>query len=366
MSTTNFASNSPQTVQKWATGVWIDQRIASMFENKYIGTSNNSIVQRLTDLEGESGDRVKFDLLVELRGAPTYGDDRVEGSEESLRYYQDEVYIDQVRKAVSAGGEMSRKRTVHDLRSNAKTQLAGYFAKFTDELIMMYLAGARGTNEDFKTPTNFTGHAGNPFQAPDVDHLLYGGTATSKATLTANDKMTRAVVERALNKAEMMQARNPETANMIPVQTGSEGAYVLLMSPDQEYDLRNAADAGNWLDVQKAAAAAEGKDNKIFKGNMGMLGGAVLQKHRSVIRFSDYGAGSNVAAARALLLGRQAGVVAYGTSGGMRYTWKETLKDFENEPAIAAGSIFGVKKTRFNNKDFGVLAIDTAAKDPNA
>lgn len=366
MGISTFGTNSPQTVQKWSTDLWLDQRKESYFENKFIGTSNNAIIQRLTELETGAGDRVKFDLCVELRGAPTFGDDRAEGSEESQRFYQDEVFIDQVRKPVSAGGEMSRKRIAHDLRANAKRQLANYFARFTDEVLMMYLAGARGINEDFIMGTTWTGHAGNAFQAPDSEHLLYAGAASSKAGLTAADKMTRTVVERALNKAEMMQARNPETANMVPVKSGAEGNYVLLMSPDQEYDLRNAPDAGNWFDVQKAAAAAEGKDNPIFKGNLGLLGGAVLHKHRNVVRFSDYGAGANVNAARALLMGRQAAVIAYGTSGGMRYTWKEKMNDYDNEPVVAAGCVFGVKKTRFNGRDFGVMAIDTAAKDPNA
>lgn len=366
MSTTTFGTNSPQTVQKWSTGLWIDQRAASYFEQKFIGTSNNSIIQRQTELETGAGDRVKFDLAVSLRGMPTFGDDKVEGKEESQRFYQDEVVIDQVRKAVSAGGEMSRKRTAHDLRANAKFQLAEYYAKFTDEVIMLYLAGGRGSNEDGLMPIGWTGHAGNPFQAPDTDHLMYGGVATSKATLAATDKMTRSLVEKALNRAEMMQARNPEAANMVPVKNGADGNYVFLMSPDQEFDLRNATDAGNWLDVQKAAAAAEGKDNAIFKGNLGLLGGAVLHKHRSVVRYSDYGAGGNVNAARALLLGRQAAVIAYGTSGGMRYNWKEETKDYGNEPVVATGCIFGVKKTRFNGKDFGVLSVDTAAKDPTA
>lgn len=366
MTTTAFGTNSPQTVQKWATDLWVDQRAASYFEQKFIGTSNNSIVHRKTELETGAGDRVKFDLAVSLRGLPTFGDDRLEGKEESQRFFQDEIVIDQVRKSVSAGGEMTRKRTNHDLRSNSKFQLSEYYAKFTDEIIMMYLAGGRGANEDYLMPPGWTGHAGNPFQAPDADHLLYAGVATSKATLTANDKMTRNLVERALNKAEMMQARNPETANMVPVKSGSSGNYVLLMTPDQEFDLRTATDAGNWLDVQKAAAGAEGKDSNIFKGNLGMLGDAVLHKHRSVVRFNDYGAGGNVNAARALLMGRQAAVIAYGTSGGMRYSWKEEMKDFGNEPVVAAGCIFGIKKTRFNGKDFGVLSIDTAAKDPNA
>lgn len=366
MTTTTFGVNSPQTVQKWSTGLWIDQRKLSYFEQRFIGTSNNSIIHRKTELETGAGDRVKFDLCVQLRGQPTYGDDRAEGSEENQRYYQDEVFIDQVRKPVSAGGEMTRKRTVHDLRATAKDLLSDYFARFTDELMFMYLGGSRGINEDFIVPVGYQGFAGNPLQAPDTDHLLYGGAAQSKATLTANDKMTRSVIERALNKAEMMQARNPETANMVAVKNGSEGQYVLLMSPDQEFDLRNDAATGNWLDVQRAAAAAEGRDNPIFKGGLGMIGGAILHKHRSVIRFNDYGAGGNVNAARALLLGRQAAVVAYGTSGGMRYTWKEKMKDYDNEPTVAAGCIMGVKKTRFNQRDFGVLSIDTAAKDPNA
>lgn len=92
----------------------------------------------------------------------------------------------------------------------------------------------------------------------------------------------------------------------------------------------------------------------------------MLHKHRNVIRFSDYGSGSNVAAARALLLGRQAAVVAYGTANGMRYSWEENTKDYGNEPTVASGFIGGIKKTRFNGKDFGVLSIDTAAADPNA
>lgn len=366
MSTTTFGSASPQTVQKWSTGLWLDQRAQSYFEQRFIGTSNNSIIHRKTELESGAGDRVKFDLCVQLRGQPTDGDDRAEGTEENQKYYQDEVFIDQVRKPVSAGGEMTRKRTVHDLRSTAKDLLADYFARLTDELFFMYLAGSRGINEDFIRPLGYAGFASNPFQAPDSDHLLYGGVATSKGTLQATDKINRAVIERALNKAEMMQARNPETANMVPVKTGSEGNYVFLMNPDNEYDLRNDATTGSWLDIQKAATAAEGRNNPIFKGGLGMIGGAVLHKHRSVIRFNDYGAGGNISASRCLLLGRQAAVVAYGTSGGMRYTWKEKMKDYDNEPTVSAGCIFGVKKTRFNNRDFGVLSIDVASKDPNS
>jgi len=42
------------------------------------------------------------------------------------------------------------------------------------------------------------------------------------------------------------------------------------------------------------------------------------------------------------------------------------VKGYDNEPTVIAGTIIGVKKSRFNGTDFGVLSLDTAAKDPNA
>ena len=260
---------------------------------------------------------------------------------------------------------MTRKRTSIDLRKTAKNRLSDYWSMFMDEMMFMYLSGARGVNEDFIVGTSYAGRAGNAFQAPDSGHLLYPGSVTSKATMTATDKMSRQLIERAQTKSTMLQAKDPESANMVPVSINGEDHYVCVMSPFQEYDLRVDTGTNGWMEIQKAAAAAEGRNNPIFKGGLGMISNVVLHSHRNAIRFSDYGAGSNVAAARALFLGRQAGVCAYGTSGGMRWSWKEETKDYGNEPTVAAGGIFGFKKTQFNNKDFGVLSLDTAAADPN-
>ena len=45
--------------------------------------------------------------------------------------------------------------------------------------------------------------------------------------------------------------------------------------------------------------------------------------------------------------------------------WVEESADAGNLINIYCGMITGFKKTVFNNKDFGVIAIDTACKDPN-
>jgi len=365
MAQTVIPFGDPKAAKKWSSALAVDQIKKSYFERKFIGESDNSVIQKKTELETDSGDRISFDLSVQLRGEATEGDARLEGKEESLKFYTDEVVIDQTRKAVSAGGKMTRKRTPHDLRKVAKDRASDYWARYMDEMMFIYLSGARGINKDFLFPTDWAGRAQNAIQAPDAGHMLYGGDATSKATLAADDKMTRNVIERAKVLATMLQAQDPDAANMAPLTIEGEEHYVLLMNPFQAHDLRTAA-GSEWLDVQKAAAAAEGKSNPIFKGGLGMINNVVLHEHRNGIRFSDYGAGSNVEAGRALFMGRQAGVVAYGTPGGMRWTWEEELKDYGNEPTVASGAIFGFKKSRFNGKDFGVISIDTAAANPNA
>ncbi|GLQ09246.1 hypothetical protein GCM10007913_11780 [Devosia yakushimensis] len=362
---TTIPFGDPKAAKKWSGSLFIDITKKSYFDRKFTGESQNHVIQRLTDLESAAGDTITFDLSVQLRQKPTYGDNRLEGKEESLRFFTDQVSIDQMRHGVSAGGKMSRKRTVHNTRTIARDRLSDYWSKFIDEMNFIYLSGGRGINEDFTEAVTWAGHAQNAIQAPDAGHILYGGAAESKATLTANDKMTRAVIERAGVAAKMMRALDPTTANMQPVLINGESHYVLLMNEFQAYDLRTGDTAG-WLDMQKAAATAEGRNNPIFKGGLGMLNDTVLHSHESAIRFNDYGAGGDVKAGRALFMGRQAGVVAYGSTGGLRFTWTEEEKDHGNENVVAAGVIIGVKKTRFNDKDFGIQSIDTASKNPNA
>lgn len=365
MSQTVVAFGDPKAQKKWSGALFIDITKKSYFDRKFIGTSDEFCIQRLTDLESEAGDTISFDLSIQLRNKPTYGDNRLEGKEENLKFFTDQVFIDQMRHGVSAGGKMSRKRTAHNMRQIGKNRLSDYWSKFNDQMLFIYLSGARGINEDFIEDTTWAGHAGNPIQAPDAGHIIYGGAATGKASIDADSKMTRAVIERAQVHARMMSAKDPKNANMMPLMINGESHYVCVMNPFQEHDLRNS-DQGGWLEIQKAAAAAEGRNNPIFKGGLGMINNTVLHSHEWAIRFSDYGSGGNVAAGRALFMGRQAGVIAFGSAGGFRYTWTEETKDHGNEPVVASGVIDGVKKTRFNDRDYGVISIDTAAKDPNA
>lgn len=89
MATTIVAFGDPKAQRKWSGNLAVDTRKKSYFENRFIGTGDNSIIQRKTELETDAGDRISFDLCVQMRNKPTYGDAKLEGKEESLRFYTD-------------------------------------------------------------------------------------------------------------------------------------------------------------------------------------------------------------------------------------------------------------------------------------
>lgn len=371
MGQTIIGLNDPKAVKRFSAFLAVDTARISYFSKKFmgVGAETSMPIQLLPELESQAGEQITYDLLMQLRQQPIEGDDVQEGTEENLQFYTDNVYIDQMRGGVNTGGRMTRKRTVHDLRKQARKKQSEWWARVFDELYFMYLSGSRGENSEYIFPTSYTGFANNSFAAPDAEHVLYGGDATSKATIDANDIMTTSLIDRAKTRAVMMGGGTQGTPQIQPIMIDGEEHYCLLMSPWQEYDLRTATGAANWLEIQKAAAGAEGRKSQIFKGGLGMHNSVVLHSHKGVLRYTDYGAGVNVAAARALFLGSQAAVCAFGSPGtGLRFDWYEESRDNGNQMVISTSSIFGTKKTRFTidgtAKDFGVIACDTAAADP--
>lgn len=370
MAQTLIGLNDDKSVKHWASLLAVQAFAISYWSVWGIGNAGESSpVQRLTDLESSAGDQISFDLNAQFISEGSEGDDPVVA--ENLKFHTDKLYINQKRQKFDAGGEMTQQRTIHDLRAIGRDRLADWWARYLDEQIQIYLSGARGITTGLITNLNFTGRANNPLQTPTTEHLVYGGSATSKATVTTDDKMTLALIDKLVAKASTM-SQVEGISQIQPVLAEGGKHYVLQMHDYQEYDLRTSLGSG-WLDIQKAAAAAQGKNNPIFTGGLGMYNNVVLHKHPNNIRFDDYGAGENVEVARALFLGEQAGVIAFGgktkgighkKSENARYHWFEQLENDGNNFTATTASIFGVKKARFNNQDFGVIAVDTAAAKP--
>ena len=377
MARTYEGINDPRAVKAWSAALQVAVNKSSYFTKKFMGVGKRARtpLQRITDLESEAGDTVTIDLLMPMRMEPVIGDATLDGKEEALRYWTDKISIDQVRGGADLGGRMTRKRTLRDLRMDAKEAASEWWARLWDELFFIYLSGSRGTDTGFVWSADNPFFRVNPLTAPDSKHLIYGEGATSKATITNTSKMTLRLVDRLIAKSKTMGGDGTDELSMMPCKVNGEDKYALLMHPFQFDDLKNdtAATEGiaRWLDIQKAAAAAEGQRNPIYTGSLGEYHGAVLHDHRNVIGFNDYGASANLPARRSLFLGAQAGMIAFGSSKGMSFDWTEEVKDHGDKVAIGCGSVFGVKKATYRSKDgtavrdFGVIAVDTYAADPN-
>lgn len=368
MARTVVGVNDPKAVKKYSAALMLDASQKAYWNQRFMGRGNEAEVpiQILTDLESDAGEEIKYDLLMELRMEPVEGDDILEGKEEAQRFYTDSVYIDQARCGVNTGGRMTRKRTIHNLREKARRQQSNWWARFMDELCFIYLAGARGNNDNFILRQGFTGRAGNSLVAPDANHNFAPGSATGKATITSSDKLDLAMVDKLVTRAETQGGGATDVPVLQPCMVDGEKHYVLVMHTWQEDDLRKNATTNMWLDLQKAAATALGRNSPIFKGGLGMYRGVILHSHRNVIRYADGGSGSNVEGARALFMGAQAGVAAWGSPGtGSRFQWYEETRDNGNMVVISTSSIFGVKKTTYvteaGSQDVGVFAVDSAA-----
>lgn len=328
----------------------------------------NAPVVVLNDLTKNEGDTISYDLYLQMNGRPTFGDDILEGNLESLEAFSDEITINQVRHGVDIGGRMSNKRTVNDQRSTARAKLTEWFAQFVDQMLFTNLAGRRGINE-FLIPknVNYAVRDTHEFQDYDEDHIIYGGSATSKATLTANDKLTLGLLDIIYVKASTEGGDADKTVRLSPLDKNGDDAWIGLFHPYQIHDLRTDAGTNGWLDIQKAAAGSDGQNSPIFKNKLGDYRGIMLRQHKHVSLDNTYGAGSNIQSARGALMGRQALVMAFGnaSSANLRADWTEKDIDVDNnKKAISGRMMLNAKRPRFGGKDVNSYAIDTAAAKP--
>ncbi len=359
--------NDPVAVKRWSAALFVDMARESYFGARFSSKAVDAPtpIQVLTELESEAGDSITVTLFGQLTQKPTYGDAVLRGKEEALQPFTDKVNVDQIRCGVNAGGRMSRKRTLHNLRTVARARMAEWWARWDDECQMIYLAGARGINDDFIEDPGYTGYAGNPLQAPDTGHIVYGGNATAFNNIGADDAMDLRVVDRCVTKAQTSGGGASGKIRIRPIRINGENKYVMCMHPFQEHALRTNTTTGQWLDIQKIASQ-RGKSNPIYTGSMGEYRGVVLHSHQAIIRFNDAGVDSLQPAARAAFMGRQALLNAYGSPGqGLRFDWFEETEDRGNQVVITSSTIKGTKAAWFKGARFGAYSVDTYALDPN-
>ena len=90
---------------------------------RFMGTGENNVIQVSRELAKKKGDTETFGLIARLSGDGVTGDDELEGNEESMLSYAEQVVIDQIRNAVRLKGKLDAQKVVYDQIRSAREVL---------------------------------------------------------------------------------------------------------------------------------------------------------------------------------------------------------------------------------------------------
>jgi N4-gp56 family major capsid protein len=320
----SFATGNALTRKAWAKKWWMEAKLESFFyDNGFVGTSQDNIIVERSDLEKEQGDVLWMGELLQLpEGGGVPNDNTMEGFEAAPETYDNSVTLTQIRNAIRTGGRESEQRpSDNGIRGYAKDLLTQWMAAYIDQLIFTALGTA-------------------------CTKSVFGGDATTTATIEAGDYMTLSLIGK-----YAAYARKASPLIQGPTVKGKATNGVIVISEDAAYDLTER-DA-SWNQSRMEALMA-GYDNPLFTGALGMKNLCPIHSHPRVAVSTVYGTGANLNGSQGLALGKKAGVIAYAK----KKIWEEKSFDYNNKAGFCIGSILGVAKSVFNGVDLAVVALE--------
>ncbi|ABM44834.1 N4-gp56 family major capsid protein [Bartonella bacilliformis] len=388
MTVTHIGLNDPLAVRTWSK--LLNREVSKAIPiAPLIGKDSNSIVQLKDETNKASGDAISFGLRVQLLGDGVSEGQALEGNEEALQFLNDRLAINELVHAVrvKSEGTIDQQRVLHNLRTEAKNGLVDWYA---DRLSMMFFIQVCGytakiINFEGRTLTLKPVHYGfNTPTAPTDKRIVRPNGKTKDEDLKENDVFDLKLIDKAVERAKLA---NPKIR---PVRIDGENVYVLYLHPTQVTQLRTNTDIGQWLDITKAVYSGTRAKNPLYSGSLGMYNGVILReaehvtegvatgsagktsdssKNASGNAAQDAGGAPVASVRRAVLLGAQSAVIAFGKDrGATRYKLVEELFDYEREFGVAAKTIIGMKKTCYHlpnseqgEQDFGTIVIPTYA-----
>jgi len=352
MATTSFATGDNLAVKLWSKKIAVEA-LKQTWCYKFMGSDDNSVIQIFDDTQKSAGDRIRIPLRRLLAGNGVLGDQTLEGNEERINYYSDDVYINQLRWAVREGGKFTRQLVPFDIREHARASLQDWWADRIDYWFMNQIAG-----NTVQTDVRFTGL--QSAIAPDTDHIVYAGGATTDQSLSASAtyRFTLTLIDVCVEKAKSLQVP------IRPIMINGEEKYVMFLHHYQVTDLRTNTNTGQWFDIQKAAMQGGNvTQNPIYTGAIGEYNGVIMHASNRLPAFSAGNALSADGGRIAAFCGAQAVGMAFGRDNGPeRFNWVEDYFDYENQFGVAAGCIAGMKKLVFNGSDFATINVRTWAQ----
>lgn len=350
------AANNPTTVKLWSKKLQADILAADPIWS-LIGTGPDCAIQLKEDSQKSAGDMISYFLRAPLKGGGISEGERLELHEESLIINSDKLHINELAHAVKIRnmGTIDHQRIPFNLREEATAAIRDWYSNRLATMIHMQLGGYSGKSLliDGVERTDFAKYNGfNDITPPSAENIVLPDGVSSENRINKDHIMTLSLIDKAVEKAKLASPK------LRPIKISGGKYYILYLHPRQVTQLRTNTNAGQWLDIQKAVYSGAGKDNPIFNGSLGVYNGVILRESNLVVPGVKEDNTPNYNVRRAVFLGAQAAVIAFGQGfAGQRYQLVEQLFDYQRELGIAAKTIVGIKKTSYNNKDYAVLVL---------
>ena len=357
---TNFAGLSSKQKLVWSRDTWSAAR-DKMFIKKFIGTDENSMIQRVTELtKTEKGEQCIMFLVADLVGDGVVGDNEREGMEEDMQSYEQIITIDLMSHGVKNKGKMSEQKTVIKFREHGKDKLSYWLANRLDQLAFLTMSGisyAYNCNGSLRASNAFSTLAfASGVSAPTTKRsLMWNGTnlvTSATGSITSSFLPSYKMITQLVAYAKDHYIK--------PLMSGGKEYYVLLVKPGTLAALKNDSDYKNAV----INAAPSGKDNPFFTGATVTLDGVVIHEHNMVYSTTGtstkWGAGNAIEGTRSLFCGAQAlGMADLGAP-----EWDEKTFQYGSQVGINIDKMLGFLKPKFHSiydgsvEDFGVVAVD--------
>ena len=363
MAFTAFSELTTQQKLVWSRDVWQAAR-DQMFIGKFIGSGDNAVIQRVTELtKTEKGEQVIMHLVADLVEDGVIGDNEREGNEEAMQSYSQVINIDLLSHGVRSKGKMSDQKTVINFREMGRSRLSYWLANRADQLAFLTLSGIAYTSKN-----NGATRSGSPFPlltfASDVSapssarSLMWDGTSLATSS-------TGSIASTYLPSYKMIVdlVAYAKEHYVKPLMSGGKEYYVLFVAPGTLANLKKDAD---YQRAVVGVATKSGTDSPWFTGGTVTIDGVVIHEHRLVYTTkgaasgSKWGSGSAVNGTRSLLCGSQAlGMADLGSPD-----WVEKLFQYDSQAGINVDKMFGLLKPKFYSiydgsvQDFGVVTCD--------
>lgn len=347
MATTGWGSGSDNAVKLWSRRLF-SEALRQTWLYRFMGEDDSSMIQVLDDTEKGPGDRITVQLRAQLSQLGIQGDSTLEGNEEQMNVYTDNLFIDQLRNAVRSSGKMSEQRVPFSVLEQQQKALSDWYAGVFD---------LGGFNQLCGITTADTRQAGNNTPVAPTNVVLANSSTTASVCsvgASASNVFDITLIDYALEQAKLNNSGDSTGYPLRPIMINGSEYFVMFLHPYQVSALRTNTNAGQWFDIQQAALqGGEITGNPIFTGSLGMYNGVIMHESPRIPRDSG-------GCYRSILCGAQSAVLAFGQDNeGRKVSWVEELFDYGNQLGVSAGMIWGLKKSQFNGFDNGVITVYT-------